>query len=533
MDRSPTRSPRVPPAITLALAGAASALAACQADPPAPAPVPSAAPAVPSAARPLASAPASVSATPAVPSNSPFSIVARSPDAFDLYPLKGALLVDAAGFLAVLDDGSLRQLPAAMKGLEKGESGRILGLYPDGAWLVAGGGAGTYRWSGDRWTETKLLGDHETVLDLTAWGDKSALAAVAAPGNDMRFVLAAGKPGTEVPVPAPAPPGAAAGAEGEGEPCKVRMKPKPGHVMLAGLPGGELYAAGYACEPGAHGGAIVERWDPKKAQGTVEALPRPESGHDPELGGVLARAPDDVIVYGTEGVPAAPYLARFDGKAWALLAPSPFGGGIDTLAAADDGTLWAAAGGEAWKKAPSGAWEKVPLPGALTVQAVWPRTSADVWAAGRESGGQARALILRTGGAGGADPKEAIRLPPRNAMAGTIATSKRFFATAACERVFVSLYDIGPSKDPVTGKPADVPKDLAGPLKPVLTGELAGLAPIADDDGTTVHVGVVAPSREIGRRLVAAYQEKNPRSAPGLFCHEPGAGAGKQATKIP
>ena len=51
-------------------------------------------------------------------------------------------------------------------------------------------------------------------------------------------------------------------------------------------------------------------WDPKKAQGTVEALPRPESGHDPELGGVLARSPDDVIVYGTEGVPAAPYLAR-------------------------------------------------------------------------------------------------------------------------------------------------------------------------------------------------------------------------------
>jgi hypothetical protein len=459
-------------------------------------------------------------ATPEPLGNAAFAVVARSPDAFELYPLRGALFVDAAGFLATLGEGPLRQSPALMKGLEKGASGRLLGSFPDGAWLVSGDS--TQRWAGDRWVEDKLLHEHESLLALAAWDDDRALAALAAPGNDMRFVQAGGKPAATVPAPSPAGAqnaGALANeateaAEGDEKeaPCKVRMKPR--NVLLAGLPSGELYAVGYECHPLGHGEPIVERWEPKQARGTVDAMPRPESGSQPTPRGILARSPGEVFVYGGEGVPAAPYLAHFDGKAWRV-DPPPFGAGIDTLAAADDGTLWAAAGGAVWKKA-GAAWEKAQLPVGLAAQAVWPR-GGDVWIAARQTEGKHRAVLLRTA----REPRpELVRLPPRNAMAGSLSSHKRFFATAACDKVYVDVAALGPSKDPVTGKAAAVPKRFPA-LDPLLAGDFASLAPVVEDDGTQLHVGVPVPSRDLGRKLVAAYQEKNPGSTPALFCHDP------------
>lgn len=487
-------------------------LAACKPDAPPPPPAEPSPP--PSSPAPPA---ASSAASPQPPSNSPFSVVARSPDAFQLYPLKGALFVDAAGFLAVLGEGPLHQSPAVMRGLEKGEAGRIAGAYPDGAWLVAADA--TYKWTNDRWAENKLLREHETLLDVAAWGDNRAIAVIAMPGNDMRFVLAGGKPGVVMPAPYPADkahvdaggdePAAPEGAEGEDNACKVKMK--PGELVMAGLPSGEFYVAGYACEPVGHGGAIVERWEPKQVRGTVEPLPEPESGHThPDLRGVLARSPAEVLVYGAEGLPARPYLARFDGKTWSL-DKAPFGAGIDTLAAAADGTLWAAAGGAVWKKTSAGAWESVPLPGGVTVQAVWPRTGADVWASAREGGSTpAGGVLLRTAKI---DPAAALPLPPRNAMSGMTSSNRRFFATAACDKVYAHLYTLGASKDPV-------PKDFSA-LKPVFDGELASLAPIVEDDGAHLFVGVPVPSLEVGHELLAAYHEKNPKVTSNLFCHEP------------
>jgi len=490
-----------------------AALAGCK--PEAPPPPLDLAPVVPVAsAAPLA--PASSAAAPTgAPSNSPFSVVARSPDAFELYPLKGAALVDAAGFLALLGDGPLRQSPAVMKGLEKGETGRILGSYPDGAWLVAADG--TYKWTRDRWAENKLLREHETVLAIAPWGDNRAVAAIAMPGNDMRFFLVGGKPGVILPAPYPAdrakPDGGSDEAPSEGEDTACKVKMKPAELVLGGLPTGELYAAGYACETTGHGGAIVERWEPKKVRGTVEPLPKPESDHDPELRGVLARSPSDVTVFGAEGLPRTPYLARFDGKAWSL-DKAPFGGGVDALVAADDGTLWAVAAGAVWKRAGGGAWEQVPLPEGVTAQAVWPRTAADVWLTASRGG---HGVLLRTARI---DAKDALELPPRNAMSGMIAANRRFVATPACDKVYAHLYTLGPSKDPGTGKPTEVPKAFAA-LKPVFEGELAGLAPIVEDDGAHLYVGVPVPSLEVGRKLLAAYHEKNPQTASNLFCHEP------------
>jgi hypothetical protein len=474
----------------------------------------------------------------------PFAVVARSPDAFELYPLQGALFVDAAGFLAILAEGPLRQSPAVMRGLENGASGRIAGRYPEGAWLMSG--KGTYRWSGDRWVEEKLLREHETLLDVAGWGEHGAIAAIARPGNDMRFALAVtgqaplsvpsrsgGPPSTPPkefglavapPKPSPADPHHAVvpanpeeatspeGGEKEA-PCKVRMKPRG--VVLAGLPSGELYAAGYECEPVGHGGAIVERWDPRREQehGTVEALPRPEGGGQPAPRGVLAKAPSEVFVYGSEGVPAAPYLARFDGNAWSV-DKVPFGGAVETLAMADDGALWAAAGGAVWKKA-GATWEKVPLPAGLAAHAVWPR-GPDVWVSARELEGKARAVLLRTG----AKPGDLVRLPPRNAMAGATATHGGFFATSACDKVYVDLEVLAPGSAPAIGKRAEIPKGFPW-LKALLHDEFANLQPVLEDDGTAVHVGVPVPSREVGRRLMAAYQEQNPKAKPNLLCHDP------------
>jgi hypothetical protein len=137
--------------------------------------------------------------------------------------------------------------------------------------------------------------------------------------------------------------------------------------------------------------------------------------------------------------------------------------------------------------------------------------------AARQTEGKHRAVLLRT--ARGPAP-EVLRLPPRNAMAGALAAGKHFFATAACDKVYVELVVLGSSKDPATGKPAAIPKKFPS-LDPILTGDLAGLAPIVEDDGDHLHLGVAAPNREIGRRLVAAYQDQNPGSSPALSCREP------------
>jgi hypothetical protein len=474
-------------------------------------------------AQPLASAaaPAGSSSASHAISNAAWTAIARSPDPFELHPLKGALLVDAAGFLAVLGDGPLRQSPAVMKGLEKGASGHLLGAYPDAAWLVANDGA--YRWTGDRWKSEDLARERETVLAITAWDNKSAIAAIGAPGNDMRFALASGKPGAAVPVPAPADPrvNAADHAEpptaDEGEPCKVRMKPR--EVVLAGLPSGELVAAGYTCEPVGHGGAIVERWGSQQTQGTVEALPHGEGGASPRVVGIVARSATEIVVYGGVGVPPAPYLARFDGAAWTLDS-APFGAAVETLAASDDGTWWAASAGTVWRKPARAAWEQVPLPAGLVTHAAWPRPGTnppEVWVAAREREGKARAVLLRTVKG---DAPDLVRLPPRNAMAGAIATSGHFFATAACDKAFAQLGLVAPRLD-AQGKVIPPPKEFPA-LKPLLEGDLAGYEPVVEDAGGSYRIGVLFPRRDLARKLVAAYQDAFPQApAAGVFCHDP------------
>jgi hypothetical protein len=206
-------------------------------------------------ASPAPSSPPSAAPAAAAPATGPFSIAAEAPDAFELYPLPSTAFVDAAGFLAQLGEGPLRQIPAAMKGMEKGEAGRILGIFPDGAWFSSGDKS--YKWVRDRWAENALLRENEKLLDIAAWNER-AVAAIAMPGNDMRFFLVGGKGGVALPGPspaekAPAPPSVPGDQEANGDVaapdtdlCKVKMKPEG--VSLAGLPTGHFYAAGYECQ---------------------------------------------------------------------------------------------------------------------------------------------------------------------------------------------------------------------------------------------------------------------------------------------
>ncbi len=457
-----------------------------------------------------------------MPASGGFSAVAEAPDAFVVSAAAGAGFVDAAGFLAKLDEGPLVQSPALMKGLDKEAPGPVRGAFPDGLWMQT---KKTLKWVNGVWADTQLLRDGEELLDVAAWDDKRAVAAIAMPHNDMRFFLVGGKPGVVVPSPAraakpekqdapaigSAEPAASAAPEGDAPPddaCKVKMKPS--RVALAGLPSGHLFAAGFECDESGHGALIAERWEPKKQRGTIEPLPKGES--DASIGGVLAIAPDEAYVFGGSG--GKSYLAKWDGKTWTSDA-APAGVAILQMARADDGSVWAVTTGDSgsslWKKPSGGAFVAASLPAGARATAVYPRTPFDVWVAAKTVAGTG--VLLRTG----APPKAVVKLPSRKEMQDTLATNRRFLATSICDKVFAHLATISPSQNGT----APVPKDFT-PYKELFTSpEFASLAPIVEDDGASYYVGAPVPNLEVGEKLALAYKEKNPKAAPRLFCHEP------------
>jgi hypothetical protein len=490
-----------------------AALGCSKSDPPAPAAPGSAAPvAVPgpgSGAAPPAEAPKAEE-------KADFGVVAVSDSDFSLYPLQGVVFVDAAGFLARLD-GPFQQDPATQKGLEKGTSGAILGSWPNGAWLVAP--SATWKWVNGQWAKNELLRDGETVLDIAAWDNDRAVAAIAMPNNDMRFFLAGGKPGVVVPAPLPADkPKAAEPAPSEGEPtegaaaddgsCKVKMKPGAPY-KLAGVSTGHLFAAGYGCTESGKGDAMVERWEPKNRRGTVEPLPKADGGGELAIRGVTARSATEVYVWGAAG--AKPYIAKFDGKAWAL-EKVPFEGAPTSLAIAEDGTIYVAAPDALWKRSGGDvAWVKstLPAPGGATLvaHAVWAKSAAEMWVTA--SSGNKHYLL---------HPKPATKtytLPARSQMESSLSTNKRFLATEACTKPYAHLMTVG--------KAGDKPPTNFVALSEIFKGnkDTAGAKFIVENDGANLYVGAQAPSVEVAKKVVELYQAKNPKAAANVFCHEP------------
>jgi hypothetical protein len=486
-------------------------------DPPAPAAPGSAAP----AASQGSSAPA-MAEPPKAEEKADFGVVATSESDFLLYAVRGVAFVDAAGFLARLD-GPFQQDPAVQKGLDKGTSGAIHGSWPNGAWLVAS--STTWKWVNGQWAQNQLLRENETVLDIAAWDDDRAVAAIAMPNNDMRFFLAGGKPGVVVPspypadkpkaAPAPAEPAAAEGEGSEGaapaeddRSCKVKMSPTSS-FKLAGLPTGHLFAAGHGCQESGRGDAMVERWEPKKVRGVVEALPKPDGGGDIDIRGVTARSATEAYVWGVGGTKA--YVAKFDGKAWSL-EKVPFEGAPTAMSVTEDGTIFVAAPDALWKR-PAGdvAWVKSAMPspggGSLVAENVWAKSTTEVWVTANGGG---KYYLLHSKPAA-----KALALPGRSQMQASLSTNKRFLATEACTKPYAHLMTVGKAGD----KP---PKDFTA-LSEIFKGnkDTAGAKFIVENDGANLYVGAQAPTVEVAKKIIELYQAKNPKVAANVFCHEP------------
>jgi len=501
------------------LSASALLLAGCgKSSDPAPTPAGSAAPAATSAAAP---APTASAAAAAPADTSAYSIVLEAPDGMGIKGMKGGAILSVSNLFLPLGEGPLVQDPAFLKGIKKQDSGAPAGgEWPKSAWIEATDAEGKtkmYKWFdslGGRWEPQEILREGESLLDIGVVGE-SVVAAIAMPSNDIRFFLAGGKGGV-----LPAPAGvkkaeAPAGEGGEAVPsdtppeedksCKVKMSPTA-QLRLAGTKAGEAFAAGFECkDAGGSGAPIVERWEAKKARGTVETLPAPATG-SLSLGGVVALSGTDAWVYGNAG--DAPYLAHWDGKAWAL-EKAPFQKAIGAMVAADDGALFVAAKDGLYTKKSGGAWEAVALPKAaegFEPTGVYARTSSDVWVSGKAGG---KWLLLRS-----AKVDKPVVMPSGKAVTDTLTSNFRYIATPLCVKPYAHLFSVGPSATPI-------PKEFPAVKKSFEGKKFDGAKLVVEDDGRSLYVGAKAANIEQAEAIVKAFVEANPKMTPRVFCHDP------------
>ena len=479
---------------------------------PAPSPAGSAAP----SAAPPPTASAAAAAPPA--DTSAYSIVLEAPDLIGITVMKGGALLNVSNIYLPFGEGPLVQEPAFMKGLKKGEPSYCLGgEWPKSAWIMAAGAEGEtklYKWFdslGGRWEPQTILREKEDVLDIGVIGE-SVVAAIKMPSNDIRFALVGGKGGV---IPAPSPSKkAAASAEGSEEgagdtpseddtSCKVKMAPGPTY-KLDGTPTGEAFAAGFECQDaGGKGAAMAERWEPKKARGTVEPLPAPSG--ELSITDVVAISATDAWVYGNAG--SAPYLAHWDGKTWAL-EKAPSEKKIHDLVATD-GVLFASFEDGLYTKKTGGTWEAVALPKkpeGFEPVAVYARTTSDVWVAGRAGG---KWYLLRS-----AKVDKPVTMPSDKEAEDTLRSNFRYPATPLCGKPYAHLFSIGPSATPI-------PKEFPAVKKSFEGKKFDGAKLVVEDDGRSLFVGAKATNIEQAEAIVKAFSEANPKMTPRVFCHEP------------
>jgi hypothetical protein len=324
------------------------------------------------------------------------------------------------------------------------------------------------------------------VLTIPAWDDGPAIAAVSM-GQDLRFTLVNSKPG--VIVPAPGKPTAE-----QGEECPVRMT-NP-YVRIAGLPSGHLFAVGIECKTNK---AIAERWEPKKVRGEVTTVEGIDPDPDAKAWALAAASPDEA--YAIFIAPKKAWLATWDGKAWKAQA-APF---TESLFLAGDGTVWGYGSAGLFRHPKGGAWTKVDLPSGTPTSA-WAKDENNVWVV------MDKRTLLHKGG----PPGHAVELPSTSQVSSVLQRDSRWLATPFCKSVYAMLATLGPSG----GK---APESYA-PLTDALRGApdlVKGATYVVDDNGASLFVGAKAPSVEIGEKIIAAFQAKNPKAMPVLYCHEP------------
>lgn len=489
------------------------------------------------AAAPGSGAPAaSASAAPAKDASA-YSVVATAGDAMILTRLGPGAIAQISGLFFVLGEGPLAQEPGRMLGLKKGGSLEVVGgEWPKAAYALGAsneGGKQLYRWYdtlGGRWAEQVTpLRDGEKFLSVASVGE-SVVAAIAMTNNDIRTHLMGGKggvlpapkgrkkaepapagsasagPSAEAPPePAPPPPsedGAPAAPE-EDKSCKVEMSPE-GPYLLAGAPSGHAYAAGFECQDaGGVGKALVERWEPKKGRGVIEPLP---DAAGLSLGGVVAISGAEAWVWGA--VSGAPYLARWDGKAWAH-EKAPTAKALRDVTAAPDGQLFLAADEGLFTRKPGGAWEKVALPaaaGPFEPRAVFARTAADVWVYGRSEN---KHVLLRS-----QKVDKVAEMPAESEVEKQFRVNARHVASPLCAKPYAHLWTIGPKASPVPKGSPMLDKAFAGK-------KFEGATLIVEEDGANLHAGAKAPTVAAAEAIVKAFKDANPKMLPQVFCHDP------------
>jgi hypothetical protein len=438
------------------------------------------------------------SGAPAAGSGDGFSVVAEGGQ-IDVFAVGSAGMLKTDAFYALLGDGPIEQDPALMKTSFTTDSGGVIvtvavtpdrfwGSWPKPVFATMSDKPGFFARVNETWTDVAPLRDGERILDVTAWGEGRAIAAIRMAEADIRFTLVGSTGG--IPVPGPGKPTA------EQEGCNARFDPD-GALVLAGTASGHLFAAGLECKSQK---PIAGFWKPKS---TVEATA--VSGLDKGARAVaIAAAAEDfaAAVFDTSG---GTRLVDWDGKEWKA-SPSP-GGKVTQMFAAGDGSLWMVSEkGLYWRK--KGAeWSKMALPGEAKPTSAWARDASVVWVVvdGKR--------LLRKGPAAGAP----LALPAASEVRPFLEREKRWPATRACKKVYVMLAAIGPKAEkPPATFPAvsDAVKGdaaLTGPDVTYVVEEIAG----------NFWAGAKVPSFDVASMLKAAFKAKNPKAVSMIVCHEP------------
>lgn len=299
------------------------------------------------------------------------------------------------------------------------------------------------------------------------------------------------------------PPAEPALAEAPAGRCKQRLTVS-GTEVLATLPGGQVFVAGYDCtvdkaQETSH--PAVERWDPARKKNSLDLLPGP-SAPQPALA-MLASSPERAFVV---GLSSSPYVAVLDGATWKADAALPWTRAKQAAADAT-GRLWVVTdGGQLWQRDAAGAWAQVtltdPSGGAAKAEAistqgerVWVVTASHVFAN--------------------------LPAPASLAEVGTIEVNRPeksdywdFSATPLCATAYVK---VGLVKQP-TG---DVDRNFPG-LRDALRGKgLPVMEYVHEDRGGQQYLGLRAPSVAVAERVVGLLKEADPRSGARVICNDP------------
>lgn len=480
--------------------------------------------------------------------------VARAAGRIRLFSLGETTLVSSGRLLYRADARGLHQDVALMRGFggfipdaarEGGEGFVVVGSWPDGAWLEAAAQdsasldpvvtVATYRWVKDRWRRAPLLEPGELVQGLSTWRNRSALALLGGQSG-MRLAIVNDRGFLDVhPTPTPwakARAATDAGADGDagadappvdGAPpsvpdggaaaCNTELRaagkwglslsrdgssgPTTPRALL-GFEDGSLLMAGTSCVDG-DARWLVERWDPKKKQSTLDELPRPKDAGAQRDFVLAGSSPTDVWLIAVGGSS----LLHFDGKAWQAEALS----GADRfhdLRVAKSGAAWLVTA-DALMRRTEGQWVRIELPSGLVPLEVAPDQGGVVWVRAREASGE---VLLATDTQ--ASPST-IRLPDDKSAAAAAGDILRYPASPVCDSPYVLLIE---HVKPTETKFPEVVAALR---------EVSGVELVTEASQKWSYLGARVPDMQTAARVVELAQ-KLPGAKPAVFCHEPRVG---------